>query len=55
MTLCPIALFTGCKQCPAFNACPLKSVIGDYKPEPPPPAERIAEQEDEEPKSKGGS
>ena len=31
MTLCPIALAVGCKKCPAFNACPLKSVIGDYK------------------------
>ena len=34
MTLCPIALAVGCKKCPAFNVCPLKSVIGDYqKPE----------------------
>ena len=32
MTLCPIALAVGCKKCPAFSACPLKSVIGDYKP-----------------------
>lgn len=31
MTLCPIALAVGCKKCPAFSACPLKSVIGDYK------------------------
>ncbi len=34
MTLCPIALVVGCKKCPAFSVCPLKSVIGDYqKPE----------------------
>lgn len=34
MTLCPIALAVGCKKCPAFSACPLKGVIGDYrKPE----------------------
>jgi len=33
MTLCPIALVAGCKKCPAFNVCPLKSVIGDHKPE----------------------
>jgi len=34
MTLCPIALAAGCKKCPAFTVCPLKSVIGDYrKPE----------------------
>jgi hypothetical protein len=31
MTLCPVALAVGCKKCPAFSACPLKSVIGDYK------------------------
>lgn len=31
MTLCPIALAVGCKKCPAFNVCPVKSVIGDYK------------------------
>jgi hypothetical protein len=33
MTLCPIALVVGCKKCPAFAICPLKSVIGDYKKE----------------------
>ncbi len=33
MTLCPIALTAGCKKCPAFKICPLKDVIGDYKPE----------------------
>jgi hypothetical protein len=31
MTLCPIALAVGCQKCPAFNVCPLKEVIGDYK------------------------
>jgi len=31
MTLCPIAIVAGCKKCPAFTVCPLKSVIGDYK------------------------
>jgi len=43
MTLCPIAIIASCKKCPAFNACPLKGVIGDYKPDPDttqmPPAE----------------
>jgi hypothetical protein len=42
MTLCPIALVAGCKKCPAFNVCPLKGVIGDYKPDAPaakPPAQ----------------
>jgi len=33
MTLCPIAIVAGCRKCPAFNACPLKGVIGDYKPD----------------------
>jgi hypothetical protein len=33
MTLCPIALVAGCKKCPAFSACPLKGVIGDFKPD----------------------
>ncbi len=41
MTLCPIALAVGCKKCFMFSVCPVKSVIGDYKPEqdnkaPPP-------------------
>ena len=31
MTLCPIAIVVGCKKCPAFTVCPVKSVIGDYK------------------------
>ena len=31
MTLCPVAIVVGCRKCPAFTACPLKSVIGDYK------------------------
>ena len=35
MTLCPIALVAGCKKCPAFSVCPLKGVIGDYKPDEP--------------------
>lgn len=38
MTLCPIALATGCKKCFAFSACPLKGVIGDYKKEEDAPA-----------------
>ena len=33
MTLCPIAVAVGCKKCPAFTVCPLKSVIGDYRKE----------------------
>jgi hypothetical protein len=29
MTLCPIAIAVGCKKCPAFSVCPVKSLIGD--------------------------
>lgn len=29
MTLCPIAIAVGCKKCPAYAVCPLKSVLGD--------------------------
>jgi hypothetical protein len=41
MTLCPIALAATCAKCPAFKMCPLKTVLGDHKEEPPtevPPA-----------------
>jgi hypothetical protein len=33
MVLCPVALAVGCRKCPIFNVCPVKSVIGDYKPD----------------------
>ena len=33
MTACPIAIFSGCKKCPVFRICPLKTVLGDYRPE----------------------
>jgi len=36
MTLCPIAIVAGCKKCPAFRVCPVKSVIGDQPKEAPP-------------------
>ena len=32
MVLCPVAIAVGCKKCPVFGICPVKSVIGDYKP-----------------------
>jgi hypothetical protein len=35
MTLCPVAIAVGCKQCPVFAVCPLKTVIGDYDPSAP--------------------
>lgn len=31
MTLCPIALASGCKNCAIVSMCPLKGVIGDYR------------------------
>lgn len=34
MTLCPIAIVAGCRKCPAFSVCPLKTVLGDQKAEP---------------------
>ena len=37
MTLCPIALAVGCKKCPVFAVCPVKTVIGDYRPDEKPP------------------
>ena len=33
MVLCPVALAVGCRKCPIFEVCPVKGVIGDYKPE----------------------
>jgi hypothetical protein len=32
MTLCPVALAVGCTKCPIVRLCPVKGVIGDYKP-----------------------
>jgi hypothetical protein len=32
MTLCPVALAVGCRKCPIFSICPLKSTIGNYTP-----------------------
>jgi hypothetical protein len=36
MTLCPVALAIGCKKCPIVRMCPVKGLIGDYKPEKAP-------------------
>ena len=35
MTICPIALAVGCEKCPAFNFCPLTTVLGDQEKEEP--------------------
>jgi|KBSMisStaDraftv2_1062788.scaffolds.fasta_scaffold380798_2 hypothetical protein len=42
MTVCPIALAVGCRKCPVFKVCPLKSVIGDYHPAEAGPAKQAA-------------
>lgn len=31
MVLCPIALASSCRNCPAFKFCPAKKIIGDFK------------------------
>ncbi|HEX4943132.1 MAG TPA: hypothetical protein VFV55_02195 [Usitatibacteraceae bacterium] len=33
MTVCPIAIVVGCKKCPAFSICPVKTTLGD-QPKP---------------------
>ena len=43
MTRCPIAIAVGCRKCPAFKVCPVKSIIGDYKPPEAPAKREIAE------------
>ena len=33
MVVCPVALAVGCRKCPIFSICPVKGIIGDYKPD----------------------
>ncbi len=40
MTLCPVALAVGCRKCPIFSVCPLKTIIGDQTKEAAPPARK---------------
>jgi hypothetical protein len=40
MTLCPVALVSGCRKCALFSMCPLKGVIGDYRKDPADPPAR---------------
>jgi hypothetical protein len=35
MTLCPIAIVAGCRKCPAFSVCPVKTTLGDQKKDTP--------------------
>ena len=32
LVLCPIALLSSCRKCPAFKFCLGKRILGDYKP-----------------------
>jgi hypothetical protein len=45
MTVCPIAIVAGCKKCPAYSICPLKSVLGDE-----PKADAAKAEEENKPK-----
>jgi len=45
MVLCPVALAAGCRKCPVFGVCPLKSVIGDYRPDEAAPTGKPAASE----------
>ena len=45
MTLCPIAIVAGCKKCPAFSVCPLKTVIGNHVKEEKEPDKQQTENE----------
>jgi hypothetical protein len=40
MTLCTIAIAVGCRRCAIVSVCPVKTVIGDYKPSPAKPADK---------------
>ena len=42
MTLCPVAIAVGCKKCPVFSVCPLKSSLGNYTPAKEAPPARKA-------------
>jgi hypothetical protein len=35
MTICPIAIAIGCRKCPIYVVCPVKSIIGDQAPKRP--------------------
>jgi len=50
LTLCPVALTAGCRRCPIFSVCPLKSVIGD---QPGAGAAEAADEPAEKPAGKG--
>ncbi len=41
-TLCPVALAIGCRRCPIFTICPVKTLIGDQAPAAPEPTAKPA-------------
>lgn len=43
MTVCPIAIVAGCGKCPIVRLCPLKTVLGDFRPEADQQVERKVE------------
>ena len=43
MTVCPIAIVAGCGKCPIVRICPLKTVLGDFRPEADQQVERKVE------------
>ena len=47
MVICPVAIAVGCKKCPVFKVCPVKSVIGDQQ-------EAASTDEKSKPKSAAG-
>ena len=34
LVLCPIALASSCRNCPAFKICPGKRILGDFRTKP---------------------
>jgi hypothetical protein len=42
MILCPIALAVGCRKCPVFSICPVKTIIGDQAKASEPPDETVS-------------
>jgi hypothetical protein len=43
MTVCPVAIVAGCGKCPIVRICPLKTVLGDFRPEADKQIERKTE------------
>lgn len=46
MRICPVAIAVGCRKCPVFSLCPVKGIIGDYKPAEKAPAKGAQKRKD---------